>query len=713
MQSGEVGGWEIWRKGLPILRIWLAAHLIVASAIALAVPMPSDESESASGPLLRAIMPGAGVEDALHLGSHLDIRVTGLLANATLTQRFRNDSGHWIEAEYLLPLPHEAAVTELDMVVGERVIRGEIRERAEARAVYDAARKAGKRSALLEQQRPHLFTTRVANIPPGEEITVKVRLVLPVTYRSGEFSLRFPTTVTAPFIPGLIADRADGGEEGAPERNAWLPLNGSGWALPTQAVPDAPLISALQRQSLGGDDAPLNPISLNFQLRPGIDLSNVSSRYHDLDVDRTEGGFDVSLQDGVAEMDRDLVLSWQPRSSELPQAATFLEEYAGEHYGLLMVLPPTVSSTEQTLPRELVLVLDVSGSMQGEPIRQARDSVVFALETLRPDDYFNIVTFNDGHRELFPKPQLATQEALRFAQNYVRNIQANGGTNMLPALAAALTMTTGGEDAEHSPLRQVIFVTDGAVGNESELFSLLEKSNNGARVFTVGIGSAPNSYFMQRAAELGRGASVYIARPSEVAPQLNSLFARIEQPMARDLKVDWPTQVEVFPSPVPDLYAGQPLLQVARLDAAATGELIRVYGRVAGQEWQRQLEVPAANKPSGVARFWARSKLKEILNEGRRGLSSEEVKARALPVAIKYQLASPYTSFVAVEEEPVRPPEANVGGAKVPNVQPQGQAKQSFAMAQGATSGGIKLYLGCFLAFLGLMTYSMNRPEPC
>ncbi|MEM6302076.1 MAG: marine proteobacterial sortase target protein, partial [Pseudomonadota bacterium] len=566
---------------------------------------------------------------------------------------------------------------------------------------------AGKRSALLEQQRPHLFTTRVANVPPGEEIAVRVEMVLPIAFGDGEFSLRFPTTITAPFMPGIALEQESEG------KTAWLPLNGSGWALATDEVPDAPLVSAPQVRASLASSNPRNALSFAMSLRTGIPVAAIQSRYHELAVERVGDVFEIAFKEQFAEMDRDLVLSWRSQASSLPQAAVFTERFEQEDYALLMVLPPQQQIAAKPVPRELTLVLDVSGSMQGEPIRQAKESVLHALATLSPQDQFNIIVFNDRHASLFGGRAPASDGNLARARNFVQSLSAGGGTQMMPALQSALRQAPSQEEATVQHLRQVIFITDGAVGNEEALLAMLEQERGSARLFTVGIGSSPNSYFMQKAAEAGRGSSVYIARPSEVAPALKRLFTRIDTPMATDLQVTWPESVEPFPSRIPDLYAGQPLLQVARFDGVEAAGVVRVLGRVGERSWERQLTLPQAHEGELVAHSWARSKLAAILTEGRRGSSAETTRSLALPLALKYQLASPYTSFVAVEDIAVRPEQAAVKAAQVPNVVPKGQAPQAFAMAQGSTAGLLSIYLGCFFAFVGAVAYSMNRAEPC
>lgn len=727
----NTGSFEPWQERIiqrlaGLLVLTLLALMLEASPRAKAAP-PQEVAEP-GGPQLQ--LGGSGLESqaALQLASELQLQISGMLARATLIQRFQNHTGEWREGEYLLPLPPEAAVTHLELEIGDRRIVGEIREREEARQVYDTARRAGRRSALLEQQRPHMFTTRVANLPPGEEVTVRVEMVLLVHYRDGEFSLRFPTTITAPYVPGiplaaasfreLPSDEMPAAHEGARSvaqtgASHWLSLDGSGWAAATDQVPDAPLVSAYQHPRRGGDAQPLNPLSLQVDLEPGMPLAEIEALYHDLDITRAGDSFRLTLRDRQAEMDRDVVLRWRPRDADTPQAAIFRQQVDGEDFALLMLVPPATGMTVERLPRELLLVIDVSGSMQGEPIRQARQSVLHALGALNADDYVNVIAFNNSTRALFPRALRADQRVLSAARDFVSRLEANGGTEMLPALDTALRAPApAAAEAVGTPLRQLLFVTDGAIANEEALLTLLDRERGDSRVFTVGIGSAPNGYFMHRAAEIGRGEALFIARPEEVAPQLDGLFARLARPMARDLDVHWPGKVEAYPETVPDLYAGQPLLQVARLDAVHGGDTVRVSGMLAGRGWERQLRLPEADDDSAVASHWARQKLASLLAGLRRGESREAVRHVALPLALRFSLASPFTSFVAVEEQPVRPARAPLLPGQVPNAQPKGQAPQTFAFAQGATTGPAKIYLGTFLVFVALITFALGRPEP-
>lgn len=643
---------------------------------------------------------------------HFDI--SGMVATVTLEQSFRNDSGRWLEGVYAFPLPDTAAVRAMEMRVGERRIIGRIRERAEAKTIYQQAKSAGRKTSLVEQQRPNLFSNRVANIAPGETIVVRLEYVQQVAYKAGLFSLRFPATITARYMPGVPLAPVGDPDEAAPlEVNPYL-----GWALPTNAVADADAISPLQYPQPGSEQAPLNPLEVSVRLDTGIPLAKVEAPYHDITLARRAGVYDIRLANGVSEMDRDFVLTWQPVAGAVPTAALFTEEVAGEYYGLLLVLPPAEDRATPPLPREIIFVVDTSGSMGGLSIRQARSSLGRALQALRPEDRFNIIEFNSTHQALYRRPVPATREHVQQALEFVKQLEASGGTEMLPALRAALA-TPGDHDLleERLPLRQVIFITDGAVGNEVALFEEISAGLGSSRLFTVGIGAAPNSWFMREAARQGRGTHTHIGSLEEVGEQMGGLFEQLARPAAVDLEIDWPAPVEAWPQRIPDLYQGEPLLVAVKFGAAPpSGELV-VRGRLAELDWAQRIQIAAAQEPlagnahKGVASLWARHKIAGLLDQQLRGRSEDAVRADVLPIALQHQLLSPYTSFVAEEEQIARPAGEALNKVAVPNTRPQGQTPQGFAYPRTATTGPAKLWLGTLLVFLGTLLRVLRQPE--
>jgi Ca-activated chloride channel family protein len=670
--------------------------------------------ELGSGHMLLRAEPGDAYTPALIQASKVHFDISGIIATVALEQTFRNDSDRWLEGVYAFPLPDNAAVRRLEMMVGDRRIVGKIREQAAARELYRAAKTAGRKASLIEQQRPNLFTSRVANIGPGEEITVRLEYVQQVAFDAGEFALRFPTTVTPRYMPGMPP--ASAGDRDLPGQLAIDPY--LGWAAPTDQVPDADAISPLLNPQPGDENRPLNPLEITARLDMGMPLARVAAPYHDIALTRRAGVYEIRLSTGVSEMDRDFVLNWQPVTGSAPTAALFTEEVGGEYFGLLLVLPPVIEPVQSAIPREIIFVIDTSGSMGGVSIEQARASLAAALQQLNPEDSFNIIEFNSGYRALYPAPVPASRHHIQRAREFVRLLVASGGTEMLPALRAALAPPSDAEGhGEQAPLRQVIFITDGAVGNEVALYEEVTARLGDSRLFTVGIGSAPNSWFMRKSAQFGRGSHTHIGDLGEVATRMAALFEQMARPAAVNLAVHWPQPTEVWPERLPDLYHGQPLvLAVSFGDRPPQGEVV-VQGDIAGRAWRQSLRVAGGTDPlsvprhNGVASVWARQKITGLLDQKVLGRTEQEVRAAVLPVALQHQLLSPYTSFVAVDETVSRPPGASLDGTAVANTRPLGQSPQHFAYPVTATTGPAKAWLGGLLLFLGILLRVLRQPE--
>lgn len=635
--------------------------------------------EIGGGELLLRATDDSAFHPAVLLDSKVHFEVTGLVNRVTLTQSFRNDGNDWQEALYAFPLPEQAAVRSLRIRIGERLIEGEICERAVAKQIYQQARSEGRKAGLVQQQRPNLFTTAVANIGPGEQVDVELEYIDAVRYEAGQFSLRFPMTITARYIPGkpLLAAEADQSIE---------LFSHNGWATPTDRVPDADHITPFQHAQPAGNETTLNPIAITAELDASLPLVRIDSPYHRIASKSRGNQIHVELVDGSVAMDRDFVLQWQVRSGSEPLAALALEQVDDQHYAQLMLMPPQPVAATTGTARELLFIIDTSGSMGGTSIEQARAALLTALQRLQSHDRFNVIEFNDTAHALFEQSEIADAAHIAHASRFVAALDANGGTEMLSALQLALS-----QPAHPGHLRQVVFITDGAIGNESELFDAIRAQLGNARLFTVGIGSAPNSYFMRKAAEFGRGSATHIGNVNEVQQRIATLLGKLEAPLVTDLKVEWPdASTEMFPQQMPDLYRGEPLQISAKLPALHGRVLVR--GTVGGQPWQRSIGLDqVAPDNSGVASLWARRKIEQLLDE-KRHTDSEDAKSdirdAVLAVALPHHLLSPYTSFVAVEHEISRPADTELTRSNVANARPAGQSPQTFAQTPGNTSVG-------------------------
>lgn len=587
--------------------------------------------------------------------ARVDIDVSGPLARVTVAQTFTNPRDLWVEGLYTFPLPEKSAVDRLTMTVGERVTRGVIQQRDAAEATYRQAKAAGRRASLVSQERPNIFTTAVANIGPGETVTIEIEYQDTLRFDAGAFRLRFPMVVRPRYNPGQPATE--------------VRPTGSGWAFDTTDVPDASRITPPIADPAG---PAVNPLRLFVTLDAGFELAGIDSPSHRVDIERPDAGRAlVALTDQWVPADRDFELVWRPAPGGEPTADLFTETRENDAYHLVMVMPTLADDAPgPALPREIVFILDKSGSMGGEAIRQAKAALGFALDRLAPDTRFNIIAYDNDAYPLFPAARTADPASLRAARRFLNGVDAGGGTEMAGALDLAL-------DGAHDPgrLRQIVFVTDGAVGNEDALFAMISKRLGDSRLFTVGISSSPNAFFMAEAAEAGRGAYVYIARADEVAEKMSTLFAKITAPVLTDIQLAWPdgTPVETYPTKVPDLYRGEPVVVAARAPVGLAGRLT-ISGRRGGAPWSSGLAVGEASGSAGVAAIWARAKITDITRAARRDrdIPAEVTRQRIVDVALAHQLVSKHTSLVAVEDEIARPSEAVVASAGVPTNLPAG-----------------------------------------
>jgi Ca-activated chloride channel family protein len=450
------------------------------------------------------------------------------------------------------------------------------------------------------------------------------------------------------------------------------PNSGTGSAADTDRVPDA---SRITPPVLHPDRGKINPVSLTIDFDPGFPVASVTSLYHPVVVTRVDGERStITLAAGDVPADRDFVLEWTPKPEAAPQTSLFAEERNGDVYLYAMMTPPAFAAPTPTRqPRDVIFVIDTSGSMGGTSIDQAKKALSLALDRLSPGDRFNVIRFSDTTSALFDDVRPWTTETLRDAQRAVSALEADGGTEMQPALRLALSGTT-----PEGRLKQVVFLTDAAVGNEAELFDDIAQRLGDTRLFTVGIGSAPNSYFMRKAAELGRGSFTYIGDIGEVGQRMDELLRRLERPALTDIAVRWPESLaaaEMYPATVPDLYYGQPVTFALRLPATSLDQLsgaLALEGKQSDQTWRRSIDLAHVRPGAGVAALWARAKLAAIEDRQWRGADPAAVKTEATKLALRYELVSAYTSLVAVAEEIVRPQSETLTTAAMPTNLPDG-----------------------------------------
>jgi len=597
-------------------------------------------SDARSGSLL--LKTEDGYADASRLGIDVDLAVSGPTVRARVTQIFRNPTQNWVEAVYVYPLPSGGAVDTLKMVVGDRVIVGDIKERQQARLIYEQAARNGQKAALTEQERPNIFTNSVANIGPGETVLVQIEYQEPVQQNGHEFSLRLPMVVGPRYNPAPVVQSVD------------FRPDGGGWgAIKSDPVPDRDRISPQVLDP--ATHAPVNPTSITVRLQAGFALGEVKSHHHAIKTESPDSNTRIiKLAEGPVPADRDFELTWKPAAEKAPSVGLFREHVGDSDYLLAFVTPPSVEQGEQKpLPREVIFVIDNSGSMGGVSIIQAKASLIYALGRLQPGDRFNVIRFDHTMDVLFPTSVPADREHVGQATSFVGALQANGGTEMVPAMRAALSDNGNLGDANY--VRQVVFLTDGAIGNEQQLFETINALRGRSRIFMVGIGSAPNTHLMTRAAELGRGTFTHIGSVEQVEERMRGLFAKLENPVVTNLTAKFSdTAADITPAPIPDLYRDEPLILAARLDKLSGS--VEIKGRIGDRPWVVTLPLANAAEGKGLSKLWARRKIADAeVARTTRQATPDEADKTILALALEHQLVTRLTSLVAVDKTPSRP----------------------------------------------------------
>jgi Ca-activated chloride channel homolog len=651
---------------LPAIVLAIAAFLAVtpgparAAEAAAKVAKFVTPAEMRSGSLLLKSEGDRFVEAPL-VGTDIDLVVSGPTARARITQIFHNPTDGWVEAVYVYPLPEGGAVDTLKMVIGERIVVADIMERAKAREVYEQAKSAGQKTALMEQERPNIFTNSVANIGPGETVVVQLEYQEPVRQSGDLFSLRAPLVVAPRYNPLPIVQTVD------------LSADGRGWGQVTGGVNDpVPDRDRIEPPVLDPRvNGPVNPVTITVRLQAGFPLGEVKSHHHAVTVDTVADDTRViKLAEGSVPADRDFELTWAAKAGGAPSVGLFRERVGDADYLLAFVTPPAVAQAqEESRPREIIFVIDNSGSMGGTSIIQAKASLVYALGRLKPTDRFNLIRFDHTYDVLFADTVPADASHVRQATSFVDALQARGGTEMVPAMKAALADS---RDGDANTVRQVVFLTDGEIGNEQQLFDTISAMRGRSRIFMVGIGSAPNSFLMTRAAELGRGTFTHIGSVAQVEERMRALFDKLESPVVTNLTASFSAAgADVTPMVLPDLYRGEPVALTARVGALAG--TLEVKGLIGDRPWVVTLPLANAAEGSGLSKVWARRKITDAeVSRTLRTITPEEADKRILVLALGHHLVTRLTSLVAVDKTPSRPQGVHLTRADIPLNLPAG-----------------------------------------
>ena len=593
---------------------------------------PDDDTSPGTGAMLASFLPDG--DRAAHRSEiplplkHTDVsaRIVGYVGTVDVTQQFENPFDTKIEAVYVFPLPEKAAVSEFVMSIGERRIRGILREREEAEAIYSEARGQGYQASLLVQHRPNIFEQKVANIEPGHRIDVNIRYFHTLAYRDGWYSFAFPTVVGPRFNPPGSTDPVA--------------------ALPRTAI--QPGDSGVAVQYLRPGERSGHDIGISVELDAGVEIEAIEASHSIEEVRTGEDRATITLANRTSIPNRDFVLDFKVAGGRIKSNLLTYEDPGREDAGYftMMLYPPDDLSGLRRHPLELVFVLDCSGSMSGQPIAQAKAAIVSALDRLEPGDTFQVIRFSDNASRFGLEPVAATPGNIQQAKRYVESLDGAGGTMMVEGIRAALNFP-------HDPerLRFVTFLTDGYIGNEAEILRAIHAWVGESRIFSFGVGSSVNRYLLERMAIAGRGAVAYLGLEDSGADVMNDFFGRIGHPALTDLGIEWGDMQasEVYPTRLPDLFVGRPVVVTGKY-RGEPGDLT-IRGRSGGEWIEFGVESGGQEQVHAVLpRIWARLRIADLMD--RRVWDADphgELAGMIRQTALNYELMSDYTAFVAVD----------------------------------------------------------------
>ena len=540
------------------------------------------------------------------------VDISGFVARVRVVQDFENTFSEPIEAVYTFPLSQNGAVDRMTMLIGTRTIHGKILKREEARKVYETAKSEGKTAALLDQERPNIFTQSVANVMPGESVRVEISYVETLKYEDGSYELAFPMTVGPRYIPNGVADAAK-------------------------------ISPPIARERAGHD------VSITVNLNAGVPVESIRSPSHEIDqISHSPNVAKVTLKNEKVIPNKDFILRYDVTGKRIEDAVISHRSERGGFFTLILQ-PPDFPAPEDRTPKEIVFVLDTSGSMYGFPIEKAKEAMKLSLEGLYPDDTFNLITFAGDTRVLFDGPVPATQANIELAQAFLDEHRGGGGTEMMKAIKAALAPS---DSKEH--LRIVCFMTDGYVGNENEIIAEVQRHPK-ARVFSFGIGNSVNRFLLDKMAEAGRGEVEYVSLDDDGSKAAKRFYERVRSPMLTDLSIDWNGLgvTDVYPSKPGDLFSAKPVIVTGRFARGAKGT-IKLKGNVAGQPYEREIAVtlPDAEPANdSLASLWARKRIDQLSNEALNSPGAVALNKQITDLGLEFGLMTQFTSFVAVEEK--------------------------------------------------------------
>ena len=659
---------------------------------------------TSAGPITQGRLDAIGSGDK-SLGScplkhtAVTVDVSGFIARVTVRQQFQNPFEDKIEAVYVFPLSQDAAVDRMTMKVGDRIVKGEIKERGEARAIYESAKAAGKVASLLDQERPNIFTQSVANIEPGEQVDISISYSETLDWKDGEFRFDFPMVVGPRYIPG-------GGSAPAPMTTGQ----------PTAEVPDADRITppVTPEGTRAGHD-----VSITVNLDAGLPVRRIDSKQHAVTVDYPQADKTravIKLKQQKTIPNKDFVLVYETSSERIEDTVLAHTDQRGKFFTLVLQ-PPKRVRKQLIVPKEIIFVIDKSGSMNGFPIETAKQAMRLCIQGLHENDTFNLMTFSGGVGFCFEKPVPNTDQNRQQALQFLGTLQGSGGTEMMKAINACLA---GQDDPER--IRVVCFMTDGYVGNDMAIIDAVGRNAGQARVFSFGIGRSVNRFLLDGIAGAGRGEVHYILDERQATGAAERFYERVRTPVLTDIQLDFgDLAVEgLFPDQVPDLFSSKPVVVKGRYKQGGR-RTITLRGKTGEGKFERKIDFTLPDeepKNEVLASLWARAKVRHLMQKDlagiQRGTPNPAMKEEILGLGLRYQLLTQFTSFVAVEHLRITEGDT-VRTVPVPVEMPEGVSYEGVfggggGLARGAV--GVRLYSQARVPAGGKPAnmYSMGRP---
>lgn len=544
-------------------------------------------------------------------GTRVSARIDGFITRVEVEQTFTNPYDRPVEAVYLFPLPDDAAVDAMELRNGERVIHARIQRRQEAREEYESARERGVLASLLEQERPNLFRQSVANLKPGHTIRVVLHYTQVMPYEEGAYRFVYPLVAGPRFAEG---------EEGS-----------------TQAVVLAP-----------GEERP-DRVAITIHAELGTEVREVTSATHAVEVKREGDAIEVSL-DEAARPDRDFEVRFAVAGDAPTVGLTSSAPRAGQDGHFALAVHPRLDvPDDEVMPRELVFVVDTSSSMHGKPMELAQAAMRRAIEGLRPNDTFRVLSFADTTESLSEDALEANDGNRRRGIAFVDAMHALGRTRMVEGIEAALR-----PEASADRLRFVVLMTDGYIAAEPEVFRAMHEHLGQSRVFAFGVGSAVNRYLLTRVAEVGRGDVQVVTLDESPTAAADAFHERIARPYLTDVQIDWGglDVRDAYPRRLPDLFADRPLVVHARYAAGGTRD-VTLRGRVAGRAFEQTVSVTLPSRGEerpALGSIWARTRIRDLMT-AMALRPSDALREEVTQMGLDHHLLTEWTAFIAVDEQ--------------------------------------------------------------